>query len=77
MSALDFLDRSDPALELWAMAHFITVPIRCRTRRAVGGLLLQMGERTAMTAVVIPSARLLPGFRFRQVLFPEFAPGPG
>ena len=45
------------------MAHFITVPIRCRTRRAVVGLLFQIGDRTAMTsAVVIPSTRIRPSF---------------
>ena len=36
-----------------AIAHFITAPIRCRTRRAVSGLSCQMGVRTASTSPVV------------------------
>ena len=36
-----------------ATAHFITAPIRCRTRRAVSGLSCQIGVRIAKTSAVV------------------------
>ena len=38
-----------------ATAHFITAPIRWRTRRAVSGLSCQIGVRTASTSAVVTS----------------------
>ena len=38
-----------------ATAHFITAPIRWRTRRAVSGLSCQIGVRTAKTSAVVTS----------------------
>ena len=44
-----------------ATAHFITAPIRCRTRLAVSGFLCQMGVRIAsMSAVVTSETGTLP-----------------
>ena len=35
------------------MAHIMTAPIRCRTRRAVSRLSCQMGNSTAITSAVL------------------------
>ena len=44
-----------------ATAHFIIMPIRCLTRRAVSALVVQIGRRTVITSeVVILSIRFRP-----------------
>ena len=51
------------AVALCATAHFMTAPIRCRTRRAVSRFVDQIGSRTSMTsAAVMRSTRFAPIF---------------
>ena len=46
-----------------ATAHFMTAPMRCRTRRAVSRLVDQMGSSTSTTsAVLMRSTRFAPIF---------------
>ena len=37
----------------WATAHFITAPMRRRTRRAVSRLVVQIGSSTSITSAVV------------------------
>ena len=49
------------SIKPWAIAHRITVRMRCRTRRAVSGLVLHTGVKTLSTsACPIRSTRKLP-----------------
>ena len=42
-----------------ATAHFITAPMRCRTRLAVTLLVDQMGSSTAMTSALVTASTVL------------------
>ena len=44
----------------WATAHFITAPMRWRTRRAVSRLAVQMGSSTVMTSALVTALTVLP-----------------
>ena len=51
-----------------ASAHFMTAPMRCRTRLAVTRLVDQMGDRTAMTSAVVTASTVLSPIRGKALV---------